>query len=170
MKIEQLERKIHKKKQFQCGNSDLDKYIQEFAGQDKERRLAVPYVLINEELQVAGFYTLSNYSIYIENCPEHLKKKLPQRPYLPAILIGKLAIHIEYQGCGWGKTLLMDALKNSYRHSASIAAYAVCIYAKNELAKKFYQKYDFLELNDNSFHLFLPMNVIAKLPFPEEHI
>lgn len=170
MKIEPLHRKTHKRKHFQCGNSDLDKYIQVFADQDKDRRLAVPYVLVDEELQVAGFYTLSNYSIYIKNCPGHLRKKLPQHAYLPAILIGKLAIHIEYQGCGWGETLLMHALKNSYRHSVSIAAYAVCVYAKNELAKKFYQKYDFLELNDDPFHLFLPMNVIAKLPFPQEHI
>ncbi len=169
LKIEQLKRKIHKRKQFQCGNSELDKYIAIFAGQDQEKKIAVPYVLVDEKLQVTGFYTLSNYSIYIKNCPEHLRKRLPQHPYLPAILIGKLTLKKEYQGRGWGKVLLMDALKNCYKYSTAIAAYAVCVYAKDDSARKFYQKYNFMELNDDPYHLFLPMNVIAKLPF-HEHI
>ena len=163
LKIEHLQRKKHIRDQFHCGEPSLDEYIKRFAGQDQKRGLSVAYVLADKDEHVVGFYTLSNYSIYIGNCPDDLKKGLPNRQHLPAVLIGKFAIHQKYQGHRWGEKLLMNALSRSCKHSASIAAFAVCVYAQNDQAKKFYRKYDFRELMDDPFHLFLPLHIIKKL-------
>lgn len=93
--------------------------------------------------------------------PENYTKKLPCYPYLPATLIGRLAIDLKYQKKKIGEFLLMDALYKSYK--SGIAAFAVIVDAKNIEAKNFYKNYEFNEFIDNSNKLFLPMNKIAKL-------
>ena len=88
-------------------------------------------------------------------------KKLPNYPYLPAILIGRLAIDKDYQRQKLGEYLLLDALNRAYQ--AEIAAFAVLVEAKNDQAIKFYKSYGFIQFIDNPNKLFLPMNTIAKI-------
>ena len=93
--------------------------------------------------------------------PEIYIKKLPSYPYLPAILIGRFAIDKKYQRLGYGEFLLMDALNRSLK--SEIAAFAILVEAKNVKAINFYKKYGFIQFNDHTDKLFLPMNVVAKL-------
>ena len=164
LEIERLQPKRHVREQFQCGYPELEEYLAQRAGQDQRRKLAVTYVLApTNSHHVVGYYTLSAYSVNIDSCPENLKRRLPRYPSIPGVLIGRLAVDTRYKGYGWGETLLMSALSKSFKYSESIGALAVFVHAKEDKAKRFYQKYGFHELQDDPYHLFLPMKTIKKI-------
>ena len=85
---------------FSCGNSSLDRYLREQAGQDLRRGCATPFVLIAERggTAILGYYTLSSYGIDAGELPAEVVKKLPRYPLIPATLLGRLAVDRRYQG------------------------------------------------------------------------
>jgi hypothetical protein len=103
--------KHHNLDSFQCENQQLDRYLKHTASQDRKRNITVPYVAINlANTQIIGYYTLSMTSIDLGELPQAIAKKLPKYPLIGVTLIGRLAVANYYQGLGWGKILLMDAL------------------------------------------------------------
>ncbi len=156
--------KTHDRKSFSCGIDSLDSYFHKQAGQDSRKRVAVTYVLYDQNKdKVAGYYTLSATAIELMALPETVRKKLPSYPCLPATLIGRLAVDETYKKRGLGELVLIDAMKRAYRISAEVASFAVVVDAINSNAEKFYKKYGFLDLSISSHRLFLPMNIIAEL-------
>ena len=156
--------KTHDRKSFSCGIDSLDNYFHKQAGQDSRKRIAVTYVLHDQnENKVAGYYTLSATAIELMALPETVRKKLPSYPCLPATLIGRLAVDEAYKQRGLGELILIDAMKRAYRTSAEVASFAVVVDAINSSAEKFYKKYGFLDLSVSSHRLFLPMSIIAEL-------
>src|SRR5207253_11218161 len=57
-------------------SSDLDKYLQTQASQDLKKRLAAVYVLTPDGTTIAGYYTLSAYSVRLDKIPEEIARKL----------------------------------------------------------------------------------------------
>jgi ribosomal protein S18 acetylase RimI-like enzyme len=57
----------------------------------------------------------------------------------------------------------VDALRRGFRAGIEIGAFAVEVIAKNEAARRFYQKYGFKRLEDDELHLYLPMKTLKKL-------
>lgn len=157
--------KNHNRKTFSCGIDSLDKYFHERASQDSRKRIAVTYILEDEDTNKVGYYTLSAATIELIALPEEIRKKLPSYPCIPATLIGRLAIDNSYKKRGLGEIMLVDALKSCYHASLKVASFAVVVDAINNSAEKFYKKYGFLNLTSNSPRLFLPMTVIGKLLF-----
>lgn len=88
-------------------------------------------------------------------------RKLPRYPLLPATLLGRLAVDRRHQGKGYGRFMLADALFRAYR--SEIASFAVIVDAKDENARRFYQRESFLPFPDLPIKLFLPMADIAQL-------
>ena len=155
--------KHHDRKAFNCGVPELDEYLLQRAGQDMRRRVAAVFVIVpeNEPGRVAGYYTLSSASIVLDQLPDDLVKKLPRYPTVPAVLIGRLARDVNFSGVG--KLLMLDALARSFQHSGEVAAAVVLVDAKNEQAREFYERYGFVEIEDISNRMFLPMKTIEKL-------
>lgn len=112
---------------------------------------------------VLGFYTLSAMSVDIGAWPEHVAKKLPRYPIVPATLVGRMAIDRQLQGRGAGEHLLMDALYRSWQASRQVASVAVVVEAKDSRAVEFYRRYEFIPFDDLPTRLFLPMRVIEEL-------
>lgn len=88
---------------------------------------------------------------------------MPRYPILPGILLGRLAVDENHHGKKIGIYLLLDALKRSLSVSDQIGIVAIIVDAKNDNAVTFYKKYGFIELPDNRYRLFLPLNTIRKL-------
>ena len=156
--------KQHNRSGFTCGSEPLDTYLRVQAGQDARKRVAATCVLCEgENNTVIGFYTLSALSVDIGAWPEHVAKKLPRYPVVPATLLGRLAIDRQRQGRGAGEYLLMDALHRSWQASRQVASVAVVVDAKDSQAVEFYTRYDFTSFVDPPIRLFLPMSVIEQL-------
>lgn len=155
--------KRHDKDAFSCGVAALDRYLQRQASQDVAKHAAVCFVLTNDGTTVAGFYTLSQYSVDLNSLPESVAKKLPRYPILPATFLGRLAVSSGFRGHKLGEFLLLDALHRSLQQSSFVASTAIIVDAKDDTAKSFYEHFGFLRLPQIANRLFLPMATIQKL-------
>jgi ribosomal protein S18 acetylase RimI-like enzyme len=115
---------------------------------------------------IAGFYTISQYSISLVDVTADIAKALPKYPVVSATLLGRLAVANQYLGQKLGEALLMDAQYRALQLSKKAASAALIVDAKDEKALAFYKKYNFIELPKVERRLFKPMATIARL-FPE---
>jgi GNAT superfamily N-acetyltransferase len=154
----------HDRAAFSCGVAALDRYLKRQASQDARNRVAAPFVLrAADSPRIIGYYTLSATTLELKELPAEVVRRLPRYPLLPAVLIGRLAVDREFAGQGWGKVLLVDALRRSLAQSAQIAAMAVVVDALDDAARGFYERYGFQELIEHQSRLFLPMKTIEQL-------
>ncbi len=130
-----------------------------------DRGVAVIWVLHDvAEERIAGYYTLSNVTVLLNELPGRLARRLPKYPNLPATLLGRLAVDQDYKGQRLGRQLLFDALIRAFRVSSDVGSMAVVTDPKNEAAQKFYERYGFEPLATTERpRLFLPMGTIAQL-------
>ncbi|MGH8324699.1 MAG: GNAT family N-acetyltransferase [Steroidobacteraceae bacterium] len=156
----------HDRRQFDCGADALNRYLKELATQDQRRRVAACFVIADPQTNVvAGYYTLSAFTVGATDIPPDLARKLPKYGQIPCTLLGRLAVDRGWGGRGAGALLLVDALRRALLHAAEIASWAVIVDAKDEAAFRFYARHGFLPLPDTPCRQFLPMATIAAL-FP----
>lgn len=154
----------HDRGGFSCGIAELDDYLKRRARQDRDRRVAAIFVMVGDDpATIAGYYTLSSFSIDLSGLPHATARRLPRYPDVPAILIGRLAIATEYQGAGLGELLLFDALNRIRDHAGEIAAFAVVVDAKDDRAVAFYERYGFIRFASRGNRLFLPLATIEAM-------
>jgi len=151
----------HDRASFSCGNTELDTYFRQQAGQDLKRKIAAIYVLIQPDGRIAGFYTLSAYSILASELPLELAKKLP-RHLIPATLLGRMAVDLSFQGQGLGESLLINALERALIASRQVASWAVIVDAKAG-ARQFYLRNHFIPFPNHVDRLFLPIRTIEEM-------
>jgi GNAT superfamily N-acetyltransferase len=151
----------HDRAGFSCGVEPLDRYFRSQASQDARRRIAAPFVLILPDGRIAGYYTLSSTAIAAPELPPGIVCKLPRYPLIPVTLLGRLAVDRRYRGQGHGRFLLADAMYRSVR--SEVASFAVVVDAKDDDARRFYEKESFLPFLDRPMKLFRPMADIAAL-------
>lgn len=123
--------------------------------------MAAPFVLVLPDGAIAGYYTLSSTAVNVGEWPAQTVRKLPRYPLIPATLLGRLAVDRHHQGNGYGRFLLADALFRAVR--SEIASFAVIVDAKDENARRFYERESFLPFPDQPMKLFRPMTDIAEL-------
>mgnify|MGYP001412474140 CR=1 FL=1 len=154
---------IHDRAAFTCGTEALDAYLHKLAGQEQRRNISRVFVMTGDEPNIiAGYYTLSNFSIDLTEIPDEQIRRLPRHPEIPAALIGRLAVATAYQGRGLGRDLLMDALVQIIDKSDSIGIYAVVVDAIDDRAAAFYEKYGFIRFPSRPDRLFLPIETAKK--------
>src|SRR5690606_2737869 len=134
MTLKVLEKK-HNRKGFSCGVIELDNYIKQYVSQDTKRKLAVCYVLADENTNVIAYYTLSSGSVDLNDIPDHLRNSLKYAE-IPVVIIGRLAVHMDYQGNKLGQILLIDALKRIVKISTLVGNHAVIVDPIHEAAEK----------------------------------
>ncbi|WP_271023324.1 GNAT family N-acetyltransferase [Rhizobium sp. RCAM05973] len=147
--------KGHDRKQFTCGQSDLDDWFQRRASQDDKRNIARVFVATDDELGVVGFYSLSSFTLAIDDLPEEIGQRLPRYDAIPAALIGRLARDLRARGRGIGELLLADAVRRILGASRSVAVFAIVVEAKDAAASTFYEGFGFRSFPLRPRRLFL---------------
>jgi ribosomal protein S18 acetylase RimI-like enzyme len=155
----------HDRAAFSCSVEALDRYLQKQAGQDVSKRVAAAFVITPDGTTIAGFHTLSAHLVNLADLPESVAKRLPRYPNVPATLLGRLAVSDNFRGQGIGELLLLDALKRALGNTVEVASAVVVVDAKDETARGFYLRHDFMPLPTQPNRLFYPMKTIEKL-FP----
>ena len=147
----------HDRVSFDCGKPELNNYLQQIAGQHVKKSLARVYVTCEEDApsRIVAFYSLNICEIKSEELPDQFRKKFPGR--IPAVRLGRLTVDVAYQGQGVGELMLLHAMWNVSQVDAIIGAVALFVDAKDEDAKRFYVKHEFIELPDRPLNLFLPI-------------
>ncbi len=157
-RIEKLAKQ--KRSGFDCGNIELNEYLQRIAGQDQRRRYAVCFLAVEIKSDVvAGYYSLSSGSVDLDRLPEELAKRLPRYPVVPVIKIGRLAVDESFQGSGLARVLLVDVYSRIF--DLDVGAYAVAVDAIDEHAEAFYLHHGFVKMQNREASdrlLVLPIN------------
>jgi GNAT superfamily N-acetyltransferase len=151
----------HDRTSFDCGVEPLDRYFRTQSGQDARNNIAAPFVLVLPDGSIGGYYTLSATSVRLAELPAEVTRRLPRYPLVPATLLGRLAVDRRHRGEGNGRFLLADALFRIVR--SEIASFAVVVDAKDDAARRFYERESFLPFPDQPMKLFRPRADIAKL-------
>lgn len=151
----------HDRAGFHSGVEALDNWFQHRASQDQRRRVAQVFVALDDK-GIAGFYSLSMFTLALDHLPEALARKLPRYDAIPAALIGRLARHQRAKGAGLGDLLLADAVRRVIGATASVAAYAIVVDAKDQRGQRFYEAHGFIPLPSRPRRLFLPTETAAR--------
>ncbi|MDP3031876.1 MAG: GNAT family N-acetyltransferase [Rhodocyclaceae bacterium] len=152
---------IHDRRNFSCGESDLDDYLRRLARQHAESKISRTYVGTKGG-SVLGYYSLAMSAIRKDLLPDQYQKRFPNYP-VPVARLARLGVDRRQQGKGLGKLLLMDALYRCSRLSEEIGSVGVVVDAKHARAKNFYQQYNFEAFPDAPLTLWLPAAAIDGL-------
>lgn len=164
-RFEPLDPAKHDRAAFWCEHERLTNYLKEHASQEIKKRVAAVYVLTPDGKTIAGYYTLSQYSIDAGELSPDVARQLrvPKYSKLPATLLGRLARSQQFKAMGLGEILLMGALKRALDHSRNIASLAVVVDAIDDKARAFYGTYGFIDIPEHTNRLFIPMKTVAQL-------
>lgn len=152
----------HDRAAFDCGDADLNLYLQRFARQNHESGGAKCFVAapLATPSRVLGFYTLSPASLEYTRTPALAKKGLA-RYDVPVFRLGRLAVDRSVQGRGLGVALLVRAADRSIRVAEEVGGVALLIDAKSDRAARWYESYGALRLDDAPLSLVLPLVTAA---------
>jgi predicted N-acetyltransferase YhbS len=90
---------------------------------------------------VVGYYCLSNGAIANNIATGKVKRNMPD-PIL-VMIIGRLAVDLNWQGKGIGRGLLRDAVLRKLKAAEIGGIRAILFHAISEDAKQFYEQYRF---------------------------
>ena len=152
----------HDRAAFSCGVAALDDWFRHRAGQDEKRNVARVFVAIDDQGAVAGFYSLSSFTLAIADLPPEHAKRLPRYDAIPAALIGRLARDKKVQGEGVGDLLLADAVRTVIGAARSLAVFAIVVEATDEKAAAFYRDFGFVPFPSRPLRLFMPASEAAE--------
>ena len=152
LRIEKLARH-HPVDTFDCGEDALNRFLARFALVSQQASTAQTYVGLADDA-VIGFYTLVVGEVSCEDAPERLTKGIARHP-VPLMLLARLAVHRDWQGRGLGPGLLKDAMRRTVQAADIAGIRALAVHAKDEQARAFYRRFDFVDSPTDPLHLFL---------------
>ena len=150
--------KDHDRSSFDCGVAALNDYLKMYALQNQKKHAARTYVATRAK-RIVGYYSLAYGSVSLEEAPQSVKSGLPRYP-IPVILLARLAVDLTEQGGGLGAALLKDALLRTIQAAEIAGLRAILVHAKDDSAKRFYEKFGFEPSPIDAFHLFLRLSDI----------
>ena len=130
---------------FSCGEPDLDRFFQHYAGQNQFKlNLAVTYVAVADE-EIVGFATVAVGAVERHQLPStRLRKRLPAYP-LPVLRLARLGVDQRAQGLGIGRALLRRVFHLALEQRDKLGCVGVVTDAKPE-ALSFYDSLGFVRL------------------------
>jgi len=157
-RVEKL-RPDHKIEGFDCGREELNRYLSRYAWTNQQAGAAQTYVGLVGDTAV-GYHTLAVGEVTREEAPERLIKGLAR---VPLMLLARLAIDRRWQGQGIGKALLRDAMQRTLQAADIAGIRAFAVHAKDQNARNFYQKFDFIPSRTDPMHLFVLLKDVKRI-------
>lgn len=150
--IEKLSR-THEVEAFDCGKEPLNKFLARHAFTNQQASASPTYVAC-EAGRVVGYSTLVFGQVAFDGAPQRLGKGLARHP-IPIMLLARLAIATDRQGRGLGAGLIKDALARTLQAADIAGLRALAVHAKDDEARAFYERFDFIPSPSDPFHLFV---------------
>jgi GNAT superfamily N-acetyltransferase len=158
-RIEKL-RRDHRVDAFTSGSQPLDRFLQRHALTSQQAGAAQTYVGVAGD-EVIGYYALSVGQVEYADAPERLTKGLAHHP-VPIMLLARLAVAASWQGRGVGAGLLKDAMGRTLAAADIAGVRAILVHAKDEAARRFYERFDFIASPSDPMHLVMLLKDVRR--------
>lgn len=147
----------HKVDHFRCGSEPLDEWIKTRARANQALGASRTWVVVDGQVVVA-YYASASAAIIREAAPKAMRRNQPE--ILPALLLSRLAVHIDYQGRGLASALLKHFMLKAFEVSERVGVKVVLVHAKEDGVRGFYEKYGFSQspLDPLTLLLLLPQS------------
>jgi len=145
--------RAHAVEGFDCGSDALNRFLIRYAYQSQQAGASQTYVVLADG-EVAGYYTLVVGQVEHDEAPERMKKGLARHP-IPVMLLARMAVASTWQGKGLGAGLLKDAMWRTLGAADIAGIRAIEVHAKDDDAKTFYERFDFISSPTDPYHLFM---------------
>ena len=151
----------HAVEAFDCGHEVLNRFLQKHAVQNQFSGGSQTYVGLVDNI-VVGYYALAVGSVEQDNATERVKKGLAKHS-MPIMLLARLAVDLHWQKQGVGAALLKDATLRTLQAADIAGIRALVVHAKDNVANKFYERFDFLPSPSDALHLFILLKDVRKI-------
>lgn len=151
-RIEKLS-SAHAVHDFDCGNDALNRFLKQHALQNHHASASQTYVGLIDNT-VVGYHTLAVGHVEHHDAPSRLTKGLAKYP-IPIMLLARLAVDNGWQRQGIGSGLLRDAMLRTLQAAEIAGIRAIAVHAKNQQARQFYERFEFIASPTDPLHLIL---------------
>lgn len=161
--IEEPLNKTHNRKNFDCGNEELNIFLRYYACQSHKNGTAKTYVTLDKQTKkIIGFYSITLTSIEYNQIPKSFQKGL-SRHQVPLFILARLGVDVSEKNKGIGGILLYKAIERCIKVSEEAGGIGLLIEAKNRNIAKWYSKFGAISLPDKPLSLILPFSTIKNL-------
>jgi len=130
------------RERFDCGRASLNEWFKRHAWRNHRDGISrVTVVTHLPSSAVAGFVTLSAGSIERSWLPKADQRNRPDP--IPVILLGQLAVDLNFQGQGCARFLLQFALRTAVRSSSEIGSFALVLHPLDDRLVGYYRGFGF---------------------------
>lgn len=151
------------KKVFDCGEDEVDSWLQSRALQTQKKKTTSTTVLVDGDGAIAGYYTVVIGAVNFSKLPQEIAKKLPKEQ-VPVITFAWLGVDKNFQGQGLGYRLALQALCDCYEVGQIVDFVGVVIDCLSDEAKKRYVDwFGFVEFPGHPMKLFLSKAMLDEL-------
>ncbi len=130
----------HQWEDFNSGNPELDDWLKKRALKNENSGASRTYVVTVEQ-KIIAYYCLANGAVINRTAPGRVRRNMPDP--IPVMVIGRLAVDINWQGQGIGCGLVRDAVLRTLQAASIAGIRAILVHAISEPAKQFYSKCGF---------------------------
>ncbi len=132
----------HKLAEFDCGQAELNDWLQNIARQAHGSGSAKTFVVVGAQENVIGYYSLAVGNVANLYVPERIRKGMGRHP-VPVMLLARLAVSVLHQGRGIGTGLLKDAIRRTLLASEHAGIRAMLVHPIDDDAAHFYASHGF---------------------------
>lgn len=128
---------------FRCTSSELTRWLVNRARNNHREGASRCFVVCDDQKNVIGYYALAAGAVSHELAPGSVKRNMPDP--VPVVVLGRLAVHVDWAGKGIGQGLLKDAVQRTIHAAQHMGIRVLLCHAIDEPAKAFYVKHGFIE-------------------------
>jgi predicted N-acetyltransferase YhbS len=148
----------HLRDGFDCGKPALNEWLQKHALVSQASGSARVYVTTELGTDVVvGYYALAAAQVEPRRAPSRLAKGQPVHRPIPVALLARLAVDLQHQGAGVGRSLLRDAIIRVAAAADAIGIRALAVHAKDDDARAWYSQFGFESSPTDALHMALLM-------------
>lgn len=125
---------------FDCGHDALNNWLKQRALKNEASGASRTYVVCHQN-DVVAYYTLATGAVQCAHAPGRVRRNMPDP--LPVMVLGRLAVRVDWQEKGLGRDLLADAIRRTLQAADIAGIRALVVHALSDEAKRFYKRVGF---------------------------
>lgn len=140
---------------FDCGEAALNAWLTQRARSNERDGASRTFVVTDGPKRVVGYYCLSTGAVARVDAPGRVRRNMPDP--IPVMVLGRMAVDLQYRGKGIGKGLLKDALLRTLQVASEVGVRALLVHAISDQAREFYLHWGFQASPTHSMTLMIPL-------------